>query len=357
MANATIDKVAFKSPADMIAWQLREIIAELQELQRHAADPTCPCVAHDNGENCLMKHALGVRTLAAETAIMYPLQRTLFTELGEEALTQHLALKGRIVCGEDHEEEKDTEEWARNWRKRIEPLYYSCSGSKPLELHRETRPNIHRNVVEMFAEPHLYAIIAKIRKASDPRKKTELWQSLDLLRDDYEKIVRGMVLSLPAGYYKLHDRKYGTNIVDTMYDTYGVMPSMFVNESMMLGLQALYPEKVYASFTLGLDAIEIKKSRKAIMHKNAVEKACTICETSKGKLVLGNQATGTEDKVSLSPACPGGSKIAGIWHRHPGEYAPEPSAADISETQELNRRHGTGKTMCITGMEPAPVER
>ena len=127
MANATIDKVAFVSPADMIAWQLREIIAELQELQRHAADPTCPCVAHDNGENCLMKHALGVRTLAAETAIMYPLQRALFTELGEEALTQHLALKDRVVCGHQHEEEADTEEWARNWRKRIEPLYYSCT--------------------------------------------------------------------------------------------------------------------------------------------------------------------------------------------------------------------------------------
>mgnify|MGYP001602228867 FL=1 len=96
------------------------------------------------------------------------------------------------------------------------------------------------------------------------------------------------------------------------------------------------------------------------MHKpshRVVEKAVTICETSKGHLVIGNQASGTEDKVSLTPACPGGSKIAGIWHRHPGEYAPEPSAADISETQELNRRHGTGKTMCITGMEPAPVER
>ncbi len=105
------------------------------------------------------------------------------------------------------------------------------------------------------------AIIAKIRRASDPRKKTEIWQSLDLSRDELETIVRGMVLSLPAGYYKLRSREYGTNIVDTMYDVYGWMPSMFVNEPMLLGLQALYPEKVYASFTLGLDAIEIKADR------------------------------------------------------------------------------------------------
>ena len=46
--------------------------------------------------------------------------------------------------------------------------------------------------------------------------------------------------------------------MDTIYDLYGWMPSMFVSESMLLGLQALYPDKVYASFTLGLDAIEIK---------------------------------------------------------------------------------------------------
>lgn len=101
-------------------------------------------------------------------------------------------------------------------------------------------------------------IITKIRKASDQGDKTKIWQSLDLPREELEKIVRDMVLSLPVGHYKLHDRKYGTNIVDTMYDVYGWMPSMHVSEAMMLGLQALYPEKVYASFTLGLDAIEIK---------------------------------------------------------------------------------------------------
>lgn len=105
-------------------------------------------------------------------------------------------------------------------------------------------------------------IIAKIRKASDPHKKTDIWQSLDISREEKEKIVRDMVLLLPAGYYKLHDRKYGTNIVDTMWEHYGWMPSMFVSESMMLGLQALYPKKVYASFTLGLDAIEIRAGEK-----------------------------------------------------------------------------------------------
>jgi hypothetical protein len=99
-------------------------------------------------------------------------------------------------------------------------------------------------------------LITKLRKA-DQSKKTQIWQDADLSRDEALQLVREMILSLP-GCYKLHDRQYGTNLVDTVYDAYGWMPSMFVDEPMLLGLQALYREKVYASFTLGLDAIEIK---------------------------------------------------------------------------------------------------
>ena len=101
-------------------------------------------------------------------------------------------------------------------------------------------------------------LIAKIKRAKDYGKKTDIWQDADLLKSDAEVIVRDMVLSLPKGYYKLHDRQYGTNIVDKVYEIYGLMPSIYVNEPMMLGLQALYPDKVYASFTHNLDAIEIK---------------------------------------------------------------------------------------------------
>ena len=100
-------------------------------------------------------------------------------------------------------------------------------------------------------------LITKIRKA-DASKKTEIWQKAELMKWEAEEIVKEMVLSLP-GQYKLHDRQYGTNLVDTVYEVYGWMPSMFVSESMVLGLQAMFPEKVYATFTLGLDSIEIKK--------------------------------------------------------------------------------------------------
>lgn len=101
-------------------------------------------------------------------------------------------------------------------------------------------------------------LITKIKNANDINKKSAIWQGADLSKDEYTNLVMDMVLSLPKGHYKLHDRKYGTNLVDKIYDIYGWMPSMFVSESMLLGLQALYPHRVYASFTLGLDAIELK---------------------------------------------------------------------------------------------------
>jgi len=101
-------------------------------------------------------------------------------------------------------------------------------------------------------------LITEIKKANDISEKTSIWLNADYSQDEYGKLVMEMVLTLPKGYYKLHDRKYGTNIVDAIYEKYGWMPSMLVSESMMLGLQALYPNKVYASFTLGLDAIELK---------------------------------------------------------------------------------------------------
>ena len=100
-------------------------------------------------------------------------------------------------------------------------------------------------------------LINKIKKA-DFAAKTAIWTAAELSREQAEKIVAEMVLSMPKGFYNLHGREYGTNLVDAVYNVYGWMPSMFVSERMLLGLQILQPQKLYASFTLGLDAIEIK---------------------------------------------------------------------------------------------------
>lgn len=100
-------------------------------------------------------------------------------------------------------------------------------------------------------------LITKIKNA-ERTKKDRLFIDADLNREETKKLVAEMVMSVPKGHYKLHGREYGTNLIDTVWKIYGWMPSMHIDEGMMLGLQACYPEKVYASFTLGLDAIEIK---------------------------------------------------------------------------------------------------
>jgi hypothetical protein len=100
-------------------------------------------------------------------------------------------------------------------------------------------------------------LINKIKKA-DFAYKTSLWLNADMTTEEARALVTEMVLAAPKGHYKLHGREYGTNLVDTVYVIYGWMPSMMIDEAMMLGLACLHPDKVYASFTLGLDAIEIK---------------------------------------------------------------------------------------------------
>ena len=111
-------------------------------------------------------------------------------------------------------------------------------------------------------------LIDRIKRAKDSQKKTEIWQDADLSRSEGEQVVREMVLSAPKGHYKIHDRQYGTNLVDTIYELYGWMPSMLVSERILLGLQALHPESVYASFTLGLDVVEIRSPKKIVEIKN-----------------------------------------------------------------------------------------
>ena len=102
-------------------------------------------------------------------------------------------------------------------------------------------------------------LITKIRKAKDHSRKTTIWQNANLNTEETLQTVREMILSLPKGYYRLHNRGYeAPNIVDVVYETYGWIPSMFVDEPMMLGLQVLYPKRVYATFTHDLDTIELK---------------------------------------------------------------------------------------------------
>ena len=127
MANKLFSPEGTSSPAQMIAWQFKILIAELQLLQQHAADPTCPCGLADIQEWCHSKHLLSVCALAWETASMDhdPEHHDMLTQLGDEANELHMDMRVFVVNPADSKSDVNLVEWSRNWRKKLELIYYS----------------------------------------------------------------------------------------------------------------------------------------------------------------------------------------------------------------------------------------
>lgn len=113
----------FTSSKDMLDWQNMVILQQLDQVQLHASDPTCPCRLRDMGEYCIPKHLNLLASLAHETAAMDEINYLLFDRLGEESTEKHLQTREH-VCGKG--ESTDLVSWSRDWRKKLEPIYYSC---------------------------------------------------------------------------------------------------------------------------------------------------------------------------------------------------------------------------------------
>jgi hypothetical protein len=101
-------------------------------------------------------------------------------------------------------------------------------------------------------------LITKLRKADNPTKKTQIWLDADLSRLEAEELVKEMILTVPKGTYHLYERRYGANLIDTIWEMYGWMPSMLISQSMLLGMQTIDEKKIYVSFTHGLEIVQIK---------------------------------------------------------------------------------------------------
>ncbi len=141
-------KSQFRTDPEMLEWQYSQILWELGEIQRHDADPTCPCrLSTDLGENCLAKHTLGVSGLAAETMAMDPDNAELLDELAAEAREKHQMVKAAVCSAGEAPELMD---WSRQWRKRIEPLYYACSAKKAKLHDPDTAPSTSTSIARLF---------------------------------------------------------------------------------------------------------------------------------------------------------------------------------------------------------------
>lgn len=122
----------------MLQWQYKQILAQLEQVELHAGDPTCPCVMAAKGEYCLPKHLLLLESLAAETAAMVEgKDGEMFGDLQGEAEEKHKETKDRIVCHIGKGEPTDLVDWARNWRKKVEGIYYTCAPKAKAHVRQE----------------------------------------------------------------------------------------------------------------------------------------------------------------------------------------------------------------------------
>ncbi len=123
MGNVTRDT---SSSRDMLGWQYKSLLGELQQIELHAESGDCPCIMGDldPAEYCLAKHTLNVHTLAFETANMDISNHKALRELADEAMEKHEGVKD-FVCHKG--ELPELSSWARRWRKNhIERIYYTC---------------------------------------------------------------------------------------------------------------------------------------------------------------------------------------------------------------------------------------
>lgn len=154
-----------QSSRDILTWQFKTLLGELQQIELHVSSGDCPCILKDldPAEYCLAKHTLNVATLAAETANMDKPNAKMLADLNETAIDKHDKIK-QFVCHKG--ELPELVEWARGFRKKIEPLYYSCS--RRANMHQEVTCETHQHA-EMEVCPACIAALAdKPRKAPRP---------------------------------------------------------------------------------------------------------------------------------------------------------------------------------------------
>lgn len=111
------------SNPDILRWQYQQVLGELQQVQLHASDPSCPCGLADIGEYCLAKHTLMVMSLSGETSAMDDANSQLWDDLQESATEMHQKTRD-AMCNKNPYPDLIT--WSREWRKKIEPIYYAC---------------------------------------------------------------------------------------------------------------------------------------------------------------------------------------------------------------------------------------
>lgn len=173
------------SAPDMMSWQYQNLLAALSQVTLHAQDDSCPCnQVHlgDDGkyhaEYCIGKHLLEFWSLALETGLMDEANREMLESMAVEA-NEFLEKAKEIYC--EGGAWPDLAQWARDCRKKLEPLFFACSTSKGkktpapapiVEVISEKEPQPELEVTIAPPEPELGVEVDVVAPAPAPSGRT-----------------------------------------------------------------------------------------------------------------------------------------------------------------------------------------
>jgi len=145
-----MSKIRSSAPP-MLAWQYKNLLACLGQITLHASDDSCPCNqvhlgdgGKYNAEYCLGKHLIDFWSLCLETALMDSPNKDILETMATEA--DGFVEKAKTIYCKGGTW-PDLAQWSRDCRKKLEPIFYSCSVK--VGMHQEPMVNTCRQETKM----------------------------------------------------------------------------------------------------------------------------------------------------------------------------------------------------------------
>lgn len=158
--------------------------------------------------------------------------------------------------------------------KRFKPASNDVRASKIKAEGRRYRSGLEDYVLhsDIVGDITVEKMARKIEQKKLNSDKDELFNSV--MGSVNQTLLNHMILTLPSGAYLLHTKGRAAPLIgDVIMEKYGVWAGTCVDEKVLRGLAALFPERISVSFTHGLEEISIKDSENRKMNLQEKYKA------------------------------------------------------------------------------------
>jgi len=123
----------------------------------------------------------------------------------------------------------------------------------------ESSAHLDQKIETDEGETTVRKLLSRIARSSILNTKNKLY--LSVYGDGRRALLEAAILKLPPGVYTLSIEGKGAPSLRSMIGPkYGIYAELDVNEKLVLGMAAVYPKKIKATFTLGLQEITIGKA-------------------------------------------------------------------------------------------------